>query len=89
MRNADVGRRLGRLLADAGFEVVAVDATVAMFRDYDEAEAVLRMPAVARHAWQAGALDEASARSWLASLTDGPFLAAVTFFTAIGRVSTT
>ncbi|WFE25967.1 methyltransferase domain-containing protein [Solwaraspora sp. WMMD791] len=86
VRNADVGRRLGRLLADAGFEVVAVDATVAMFRDYREAEAVLRMPAVARHAWQSGVLDEASARSWLASLTDGPFLAVVMFFTAIGRV---
>lgn len=89
VRNADIGRQLGRLLTNAGFEVVAVNATVAMFRDYREAEAVLRMPAVARHAWQSGALDEDSARTWLDSLADGPFLAAVTFFTAIGRVPTT
>ncbi|MFV2019627.1 methyltransferase domain-containing protein [Micromonospora sp. LOL_023] len=89
VRNADIGRQLGRLLADAGFEVVALDATVAMFRDYREAEAVLRMPAVAQHAWQSGALDEASARTWLDSLANGPFLAAVTFFTVIGRVPTT
>jgi ubiquinone/menaquinone biosynthesis C-methylase UbiE len=89
VRNADIGRQLGRLLTDAGFEVVAIEATVAMFRDYHQAEAVLRMPAVAQHAWQSGTLDEASARAGLTSLTNGPFLAAVTFFTAIGRVPTT
>jgi hypothetical protein len=44
------------------------------------------MPSVAQRVWQAGALDEQAARAWLADLTNGPFLAAVTFFTAIGRV---
>jgi hypothetical protein len=31
-------------------------------------------------------MDEQQARAWLAELTDGPFLAAFTFFTAIGCV---
>jgi hypothetical protein len=31
-------------------------------------------------------LDEAAARAWLADLARGPFLAAFTFFTAVGSV---
>jgi len=44
------------------------------------------MPAVAQRAWQAGALDEQAARAWLTELAEGPFLAAFTFFIAIGSV---
>jgi ubiquinone/menaquinone biosynthesis C-methylase UbiE len=84
VRNAAIGRSLGRLLYDAGFIVESVHATVAVFRDYRSAETVLRMPTVAERAWQAGHLDEDTARGWLAELTTGPFLAAVTFFTATG-----
>jgi ubiquinone/menaquinone biosynthesis C-methylase UbiE len=86
VRNAAIGRSLGRLLHDAGFIVDSVDATVALFRDYHSAETILRMPTVAERAWQAGYLDEDKGRAWLAELTTGPFLAAVTFFTATGRV---
>ncbi|WP_328376378.1 methyltransferase domain-containing protein [Micromonospora zamorensis] len=89
VRNAAIGRQLGRLLNDVGFEVASIEATVATFHDYQAAEAILRMPAVAQRAWQSGALDENTARTWLTSLTNGPFLAAFTFFTAIGRVPTT
>ncbi|MFC6019988.1 methyltransferase domain-containing protein [Plantactinospora solaniradicis] len=89
VRNADIGRQLGRLLTDAGFEVASIEATVAMFHDYQAANDILRMPAVVQRAWQSGALDENTARAWLTSLTNGPFLAAFTFFTAIGRVPTT
>ncbi|MEQ4300826.1 methyltransferase domain-containing protein [Plantactinospora sp. B6F1] len=89
VRNAAIGRQLGRLLNDVGFEVTAIEATVAMFHDYQAADAILRMPAVAQRAWQSGGLDENAARTWLTSLTNGPFLAAFTFFTAIGRVPTT
>jgi ubiquinone/menaquinone biosynthesis C-methylase UbiE len=85
VRNAAIGRRLGRLLHDAGLAVDSVAAHVVEFRDYRAAEAVLRMPAVAQRAWAAGALDEPAARAWLSELTTGPFLAAFTFFTAIGR----
>ncbi len=84
VRNAAIGRHLGRLLHDAGFVVESVDATVVLFRDYASAEAILRMPAVAERAWRAGAVEERAARDWLADLADGPFLAAFTFFTAIG-----
>ncbi|MET8152767.1 methyltransferase domain-containing protein [Actinoplanes sp. NPDC049668] len=87
VRNAGIGRSLGRLLSDAGFIVESVDATVALFRDYRSAEAILRMPAVAERAWRAGHLDEGRARAWLAGLTAGPFLAGFTFVTAIGRIA--
>ncbi|MEV4410333.1 methyltransferase domain-containing protein [Catellatospora sp. NPDC049609] len=86
VRNACVGRGLARLLHEAGFVVESVAARAVLFRDHDSAEAILRMPAVARRAWQAGALDEPAARAWLAGLEQGPFLAAVTFFTVVGRV---
>jgi ubiquinone/menaquinone biosynthesis C-methylase UbiE len=86
VRNAAVGRSLGRLLHDAGFIVESVHATAAVFRDYRSAETILRMPTVAERAWQAGHLGEDNARAWLAELTTGPFLAAVTFFTATGRL---
>jgi ubiquinone/menaquinone biosynthesis C-methylase UbiE len=89
VRNAAIGRQLGRLLNDTGFEVEFVDATVTLFHDYQSAESILRMPAVAQRAWQSGALEEDDARAWLTSLTDGPFPAAFTFFTAIDRVPTT
>ena len=85
VRNAAIGRQLGRLLHEAGFEVTSVEATAVLFRDYASAETILRMPSVAERALRAGALDEPAARAWLARLTDGPFLAAVTFFTAVGR----
>lgn len=86
VRNAAIGRSLGRLLHHAGFIVESVNATVAVFRDYRSAETILRMPTVAERAWQAGHLDEDTARAWLTGLTTGPFLAAVTFFTATGRL---
>jgi len=86
VRNATIGRQLGRLLNAAGFIVESVAATVVLFRDYQSAEAILRMPAVAQRAWQAGALDEQVARAWLTELAESPFLAAFTFFTAIGSV---
>ncbi|WP_432839226.1 methyltransferase domain-containing protein [Dactylosporangium sp. CA-092794] len=85
VRNAGIGRRLARLLHDAGFEVDAVDASVALFRDYAAADTILQLPAVARRGWEAGALDEQATRAWLARLSAEPFLAALTFFTAIGR----
>jgi ubiquinone/menaquinone biosynthesis C-methylase UbiE len=84
VRNAAIGRSLSRLLHNAGFVVESADATVAVFRDYRSAETILRLPTVAERAWQAGHLDEDKARAWLADLTNGPFLAAVTFFTAAG-----
>jgi ubiquinone/menaquinone biosynthesis C-methylase UbiE len=89
VRNATIGRHLGRLLHNAGFVVESVAATVALFHDYHCAETILRMPAVAERAWRAGALDEQAARAWLADLATGPFLAALTFFTTIGRVPST
>jgi ubiquinone/menaquinone biosynthesis C-methylase UbiE len=88
-RNATIGRQLSRLLHNAGFVDVSVAATVALFDDYHRAETILRMPTVAERAWQAGVLDEQATREWLADLTNGPFLAAFTFFTATGRVPST
>jgi ubiquinone/menaquinone biosynthesis C-methylase UbiE len=87
VRNAIIGRQLGRRLGEAGFVVESIDATTAVFRDYASAEAILKMPSVAERGWRAGALDETAARAWLADLAQGPFLAAFTFFTAIGRVA--
>lgn len=86
VRNATIGRQLARLLDTAGFLVHSMEATTVVYRDYDTAEAILRMPAVAERAWRAGALEEHPARAWLDRLTVGPFLAAFTLFTATGYV---
>src|SRR5581483_503830 len=86
VRNATIGRQLPRLLDHTGCEVTAFDATVILFRDYPAAEGILRMSTVAERAWRTGALDERATRAWLARLATGPFTAALTFFTATGRV---
>jgi ubiquinone/menaquinone biosynthesis C-methylase UbiE len=86
VRNATIGRQLARLLDGAGFDVASVDARVNLFRDRHGAEGILRISSVARRAWEAGALDEGAARAWLTRLATGTFIAAFTFFTAIGQV---
>jgi hypothetical protein len=72
VRNATIGRQLGRLLHDARFHVESADATAVLFRDHDGAETTLRMPAVAQRARHAGALDEQATRALLADPTTGP-----------------
>jgi SAM-dependent methyltransferase len=81
VRNATIGRELTRLLHAAGFAVVDVAAESILFTDYTEAEAILRMPDVARRGWESGALDPHASRAWLSRLAAGPFVGAFTFYT--------
>ncbi|WP_285680848.1 methyltransferase domain-containing protein [Actinoplanes sp. NBRC 103695] len=81
VRNATIGRELARLLHAAGFAVVEVVAESILFTDYAEAEAILRMPDVARRGWESGALDPHASRAWLSRLAAGPFVGGFTFYT--------
>jgi SAM-dependent methyltransferase len=86
VRNPVIGRQLPRLAADAGLTVVAVDATVMMFRDFETAEQVLGLRRNAVRAVQAGALAPAAAEDYVRRLTSGTLLATFTVFTVVAGV---
>lgn len=82
VRNPAIGRRLGRLLAGAGFAGVRVEAAAILLDDLDIAEQVLGLHRNTRRAVRAGVLDERAADR----LAAGPFLACFTLFTATATV---
>lgn len=85
VRNATIGRQLGRLAVDAGFTVESIDATAVLFRDFTAGDRILRLSSVTERAVRAGALPGHASRAWLDRLTRGPFLACFTFITATVR----
>ncbi|WP_327089360.1 methyltransferase domain-containing protein [Nonomuraea sp. NBC_01738] len=58
VRNARIGRRLARLSAAAGLEVRSVEAVAPVFRDFDDAEAILGLRRNTARAVAAGYLPE-------------------------------
>jgi ubiquinone/menaquinone biosynthesis C-methylase UbiE len=85
VRNATIGRELARLLHTAGFDLVEVAAEAVLLTGYAEADAILRLPDVARRGCAAGVLDPHATRAWLTRLAAGPFVATFTLFTVTGR----
>ena len=84
-----VGRRLYRLLVDAGLARVELDATTVAFTEFETAEAVLGLTGRVRRGREAGAISHAEGDRWLDALRGmdaaGTFSATLTMFTAAGR----
>jgi ubiquinone/menaquinone biosynthesis C-methylase UbiE len=80
VRNARLGRQLARLAAGAGWMVRSVEPLTLLFRDFTPADRVLGFTRNAARAVTAGYLGQDQAAAWLASLAQGPFLAAGTMF---------
>jgi SAM-dependent methyltransferase len=80
VRNGGIGRSLARLAVGAGFTVASVTAVPILFTDFAAGERILRLEHVLTGAVDAGAVDAAAGRRWLARLRAGPFLAAFTLF---------
>ncbi|MEU8073949.1 methyltransferase domain-containing protein [Catellatospora citrea] len=80
VRNATIGSRLVSLAAQAGFGIGAVEATVALYRDFQAADQVLGLRRNTARAVRDGVMADEVARQWLARLEDGPFLAGFTFY---------
>ncbi|MGH3382786.1 MAG: methyltransferase domain-containing protein [Actinoallomurus sp.] len=85
VRNARIGSRLARLAAGAGFTVPAVIPITPVFRDAEAADKILGLERTTQRAVAAGYLTEEAARRWLDHLTNGPFLAAVTFYIVVAE----
>ena len=85
IRNARIGRQLARLAAGAGFTVPAVIPVTPVFRDAQAADKILGLERTTQRAVAAGYLTEEAARRWLDHLTNGPFLAAVTFYIVVAE----
>jgi len=85
VRNATIGRRLGRLARDAGFEVEDVRAATTVLRDFARADYTFALSRNTERAIRAGAIDRADGERWLAELRDGGFQASVTIFLLSAR----
>ena len=82
VRNPSIGRELARLVTAAGFTVRSVHAHAALFSDFAAADQVIGLGRVTRRAVDSGFIDRDRAADWLTGLSQSPFLAAVTFFSA-------
>lgn len=80
VRNATVGREVGRLGQEAGFSVHNVVAFPTVLRDFAQADRIFGLTRNALAATQADYLPRDQADEWLADLRRGPVLAAVTLF---------
>jgi ubiquinone/menaquinone biosynthesis C-methylase UbiE len=80
VRNATLGRQLVRLAAGAGFAVRSVEAVPIVFRDFAVADRILGLTRNCARAVERAQLREEVATAWLARLSEGPFLAAVTLY---------
>ncbi|SFR29971.1 Methyltransferase domain-containing protein [Lentzea waywayandensis] len=85
VRNATIGRRLGRLAREAGFEVEDVRAATTVLRDFARADYILALTRNTERAIRAGAIDRADGERWLAELREGGFQASVTIFLLSAR----
>jgi ubiquinone/menaquinone biosynthesis C-methylase UbiE len=85
VRNARLGRQLSRLAGRAGWTVRSVEPLTLLFRDFTPADRVLGLTRNAARAVTAGYLRHDAAAAWLASLAEGPFLAAGTMFLVVAE----
>ncbi|MEU9883574.1 methyltransferase domain-containing protein [Streptomyces phaeochromogenes] len=83
VRNATIGRSLGRLAEKAGFRVETVVATTPVFRDFAEADHTLGLGRNMQQAINAGYVAQDRGRRWFADLAEGPFYASFTLITVI------
>jgi ubiquinone/menaquinone biosynthesis C-methylase UbiE len=86
VRNARLGRQLARLADSAGWTVRSVEPLTLLFRDFTQADRILGLTRNAAKAVAAGYLSQDTAAAWLASLAQGPFLAAGTMFLVAAEV---
>jgi hypothetical protein len=86
VRNARLGRQLARLAAGAGWMIRSVEPLTLLFRDFTQADRVLGLTRNAARAVAVGYLAHDQAAGWLASLAEGPFLAAGTTFLVTAEV---
>ena len=90
LRSGLVGRRLRRIMLDAGLDEVEVAARTLLITDAEQAIAVFDLPDAAARAVAGGGLPEAQAAEWLEALArdgaEGRVLVAMTAFMAAGRV---
>ncbi|RKN45828.1 methyltransferase domain-containing protein [Streptomyces hoynatensis] len=86
VRNATIGRRLPRLAEEAGFRVESVTTTTPVLREVTAADRLLGLGRNTLRAIEQGLLDERRGRDWFASLSERPFLAAVTIFTVVAHL---
>ncbi len=91
LRSGLVGRRLRRMMLDAGVPEVEVAARTLLITDPEQASAVFDLPDAAARAAAEGPLTQAQAGEWLDGLArdgaEGRVLAAMTAFLAVGRVA--
>ncbi|MCP2334983.1 methyltransferase domain-containing protein [Actinomadura rupiterrae] len=80
VRNATIGRSLARLCAEAGLDVVTVEAHAAVFRDVETAERILGVRRNFARAVRAGYVDAEPDLS-------GPFLASALIFLTVAERS--
>ena len=85
VRNARIGRQLPRLATEAGFTVPEVIPITPVFRNAQAADKILGLERTTHRAVTAGYLTEEAAHRWLAHLSAGPFLAAVTFYVVVAE----
>jgi ubiquinone/menaquinone biosynthesis C-methylase UbiE len=83
VRNASIGRQLGRIAQRAGFVSSVVVPVTSVFRDVTEADQVFGFERVTRRAVASGALHEAAANKWLHHLETEPFFASATLFVVV------
>jgi ubiquinone/menaquinone biosynthesis C-methylase UbiE len=86
VRNGTIGRHLARLMSEQGLDVRTVNASVALFREFAGADAILGLHRNVHRAVTAGDLAAPAAEAWLRRLENGPFLAAVTMFSVTAQV---
>ncbi|MEU8620746.1 methyltransferase domain-containing protein [Streptomyces sp. NPDC048623] len=85
VRNATIGRSLGRLAERAGFTVETVCATTPVFRDAAVADYTLGLGRNLRRAVAAGYVEAERGRRWFEGLAKSPFHASFTLVTVLAR----
>lgn len=76
VRNATLGRQIGRLASEVGWTRDTVVAVATTFDDFEIADRVLALGRNSQRAVDAGYLSEAQRARWLADLVQGPMYAA-------------
>jgi ubiquinone/menaquinone biosynthesis C-methylase UbiE len=87
VRNAAIGRQLGRLATSAGFSIEKVIPITATFHDAESADKVLGLHRVTARAVTANHLTEHDAEQWLHHLATEPFFASATLFIAVATAN--
>jgi ubiquinone/menaquinone biosynthesis C-methylase UbiE len=85
VRNATIGRDLGRLCADADLRVRSVEPIAVLFGDFGTADQILGLQRNTARAVAAGAILEAPARAWLTRLAHSTVATGFTVYLVIAE----